>query len=163
MNLRRIITVLLISVLFMQSCKDMKSTNDGFIERDLISKGIPLKIMAPEDAEVNIKVENFYKDITIKKGSDYSVQIICTEALVNEIVAVREELENEVRKNPYFAEIISEDPNGFVYSKKSENGSLIYDFRYIKIEGGQQFVFQAGKYGEFTKEQAMKMFDSVKS
>jgi hypothetical protein len=165
MNLRfcfNIVSVLFLLLILFQSCKKDKSRIEGFKERDLITEGIPLKIQAPEDAEVNIKVENFYKDISIKKGKDYSVQITGTEALTNVIDDVRKELENEVKKNPYFSEIIIDEPNGFVFEKKTTDGSMIYDFRYIKIEGNQQFVFQTGIYSEFNKDEVMKMYNSVK-
>ena len=161
-NFNNIMTVLFLSFILFQSCKNDKIEIERFKERDLISEGVPLKIRAPENAEVNVKVENFYKDITVKKGNDYSVQIIGTEAFTNDLVDVRKELENEVKKNPNFSKIILEDTNGFVFEKKTDDGSLIYDFRFIKIEGNQQFVFQTGLYNKFSKDQAMKMFNSVK-
>lgn len=76
-----------------------------------------MKIRAPENAEVNVKVENFYKDITVKNGKDYSLQITGTEAMTNDIADVRKELENEVKKNPNFSKIILDDTNGFVFEK----------------------------------------------
>lgn len=153
---------LIFFIFLIPSCKQDKITSGGLKEKDLISEGVPLKIKAPEDAEIKVKVENFYKDITVKKGRDYFVQIISTEAAGNDIIALKQELESEVRKNLYFNRIILEDQYGFVFEKEIGEGKLNYDFRHIKIEGDQQFIFQAGLYGVFTKEQVMKMYESVK-
>ena len=148
------------------SCREEKTQQNIITSEykplDLMDKGIPLKVNVPEGTIVKVDVESFYKDITLKDNKDYFIQIIATEAFTNNIQDVKIEMEAEVRKNPFFSKMNLEEENGFIFEKKTNDTTFNYDFRYIKLESDQQYVFQAGLYGLFTKDQVKNMYESVK-
>ncbi|MEZ4907411.1 MAG: hypothetical protein R2771_07180 [Saprospiraceae bacterium] len=164
--MHRILYLSLIFVVFTFSCKEknqeIAENNEHYESMDLMDKGIPLKINAPEGTKVKVDVENFYKDITLNDDNGYNIQIIATEAFTDSLYSIKQELISEVEKNPFFNKMISDEANGFIFEKKTNDSTYNYDFRYVKIQDGQQFVFQAGLYGLFTKDQVLKMYDSVK-
>jgi len=149
----------LIFFLVIASCtsgkKDLKSL-------DLMSYGVPLKIKAPEGTKVKVKDMSIYKDITLKDDKDYFVQIISTSATTNDISKIKDERLTEVKQNPFFHKVILDEKNGFVFEKKINDTTFNYDFRFIKLQGDNQFTFQTGLFGLFTKDQALNMYESVK-
>lgn len=151
----------IISISLIFSCKQERNSLDGYVEKDLLSEGIPLKIKAPEDVKVEVSVRNFYKEIKVKNDKGYFLQILSTEKTSGDIASLLSELKEEVKKDPYFSRFIVEMESGFVFEKKTQDGKLNYDFRHIKVGENQQFVFQSGMYGIFTQEQVIKMFKSV--
>ncbi len=142
------------------SCSNKKK--DDLKTLDLISYGIPLKVKAPEGTVVKTEDMSIAKDITLKKGDGYFIQILNTTALDNDISKIKKENLEEVKKSPYFSKIILDEDNGFIFEKKMNDTLVNYDFRYIKIQGDQQYTFQTGLYGMFTKDQVMKMYNSIK-
>jgi len=149
----------LIFFIVMASCtsekKDLKSL-------DLMSYGVPLKVKAPEGTKVKVKDMSIYKDITLKDDKDYFVQIISTSATTNDISKIKDERLSEVKQNPFFHKVILDEKNGFVFEKKINDSTFNYDFRFIKLQGDNQFTFQTGLFGLFTKDQALNMYESVK-
>ena len=67
-----------------------------------------------------------------------------------------------VKKNPYFSKVILDETNGFVFEKKLTDSTFNYGVRYIKLQGDNEFSYQTGLYGLFTKDQTMTMYESVK-
>jgi len=59
------LAILLLSLIAVFSCK-----NDGndFVDLDLMSKGLPIKIKAPVDAVVTASDMGVMQDITVQKG-----------------------------------------------------------------------------------------------
>jgi hypothetical protein len=158
MKIPLLIFVLIIAVL--ASCRkdDMKMQN-----LDLTSYGIPLTIIAPDSAEVQEKPYPFMRDITIRKDNRYYVQIFEFEA--PKLDAAGEKLRQlaSVKEDPYFIEVVMEDEQGFIYSRTLDSTKLNYDFRYIKILGPKELIFQTGLVGTFTLEDVKRMYKSVKS
>ena len=129
---------------------------------DLMSYGVPIQVKAPIGTEVKTIDMGIYTDITLKKGEDYSIQIISTSATTNDINTLKAERLEEVKKNPYFSKVILDEKNGFVFEKKLTDSTFNYGFRYIKLQGDNEFSYQTGLYGLFTKDQTMTMYESVK-
>jgi len=129
---------------------------------DLLKHGLSLKIKAPLDPEVKVTDMGIAKDVTVKKGEDFNIQIISSAASnynISEIIAEKKET---VEGSVYFSEIIHEDENGFVFEKKIDEENINYDFRFVKIVGDTEYDFQTGLLGKFSKEAAMEMYDAVK-
>jgi hypothetical protein len=153
---------IIVVIPFFISCKNRQTDIKNLKQKDLISEGVPLKIKAPEDAKVDISVDNFYKEITVKNDKGYFINIISNEKLTSDIDSIKNELLGEVKKNPLFGEIFLDEEQGFVFTLKTKEDKINYDFRYIRVDENQQYIFQGGRYGVFTKEQALKMYNSVK-
>ncbi len=152
--------MLLFSIFVYSSCSH--GNKDDFKQLDLISYGIPLKVKAPEGTIVKTEDMGIVKDITLKKGNGYFIQILNSTVMNDDISKLKNDRLEEVKKSPYFSKIILDEDNGFVYEKKMNDSIFNYDFRYTKIQGDQQYTFQTGLFGMFTKDQVMKMYNSIK-
>jgi hypothetical protein len=128
---------------------------------ELMKYGLPIQIKAPKDAVVKANDLGFYKDVTVKYEDNYFVQIISTSVTTTDLAALKNDQLREVRKNPFFKEIIFEEDNGFIFQKQIDS-SFNYDFRYIKIQGSNEYIFQTGLTGTFTEEDVREMYESVK-
>lgn len=128
---------------------------------DLMKYGLPIQIKAPAEAVVKANDLGFYKDVTVKQGEDYFIQIISTSATTSDIAVLKEDQLKEVKKNPYFKEVIFDEPNGFIFEKQIDS-LFNYDFRYVKLQGSNEYIFQTGLYGTFSKEDVKLMYESVK-
>jgi len=67
----------------------------------------------------------------------------------------------EAKSHRYFSKIISEEDDGFIF-EKNVDGILNYDFRYVKIQGDKEFVFQTGLVGNYSEDDVKSMYASVK-
>jgi len=159
-NLKFITILSLFVFFFITSCSSDKK--EKVTSLDLMSYGVPIKVKAPEGTVVKVKDMSIYKDITLKKGKDYFVQILSSSASTTDISKIKEERLSEVKLNPFFSNVILDEENGFVFEKKINDSTFNYDFRYVKVQGDNQFTFQTGLFGLFTKDQTLKMYESVK-
>ena len=150
--------ILIVSILFLFSCGDNKSKNELL---DLMKYGLPIEIQAPAESVVKANDLGFYKDVTVKGGEDYFIQILSTSATSSNTTQLKQEQLREVKKNPYFNKIIFDESNGFIFEKKIDS-IFNYDFRYVKIQGNLEYIFQTGLYGNFSEESVKKMYESVK-
>ena len=129
---------------------------------DLQPYGLPITILAPDSSEVKARDYSIMRDITIKKGDQFFVQIFEYEADILDEAGEKHRQMDAVKEDPYFVEIIKEDDKGFIFSKQIDSTKLDYDFRYIKILGSRQLVFQAGLTETFSLEEVKRMYEAVK-
>lgn len=144
---------------FMVSCKadplsDMKKT-------ELMSHGFPIAMYVPEGAIINKTDLGVMQDLTIKAGDNYYVQIFSSDLLTLDKKVVLNEKLVEAKSHRFFSKIISEEEDGFIF-EKNVDGILNYDFRYIKIQGDKEYVFQTGLVGNYSEEDVKAMYASVK-
>ncbi len=128
---------------------------------DLMKYGMPIKIKAPAEAEIKSDDLGFMKDVTVKAGEAYSIQITSSEAILTDASEIASKLLKEVKRDAYFDSVISEETNGFVY-KKDIDGKEDYDFRYVRIAGSNEYIFQTALVGTFSLEDVKAMYESVK-
>lgn len=140
--------------------------NDGageWVEKDLLEYGIPITILAPDSSEVNSSdLGGLIQDVTIKKGDDYYIQIYASDAETTDIARIKSAQLAEVKSNRYFSKIVTEDVDGFVYETVIDSTAINYGFRYMRVQGDKEFVFQTGLVGSFTQEEAERMYEAVK-
>jgi len=123
---------------------------------------MPIKIKAPLDAEIESNDFGFMKDISIKDDDGYFLQILSSEAIQLDPTKIKQEKLQEIKNNPYFSSIVQEDDHGFIFEKIRSDSSKNYDFRHIRIQGDNQYIFQAGMIGKFSKEKIEEIYNSVK-
>jgi hypothetical protein len=128
---------------------------------DLNAYGIPMVIQAPDSTVVVVKNYQFMRDITIRKGVDFDIQLF--EFASSKADAAGEKLHQlaSVREDPFFRDIIREDDHGFIYSKQLDSLTIDYDFRKVKFFGERELVFQTGIAGSFTLDQVTRMYKSI--
>jgi len=137
------------------------SNTSNLPDLDLMSKGIPLKIKAPENAIVAAKDMGIFKDVTIRTEDGFYLQITAGTKFQNDEAARKSEELNTIKQLNNFSRIVAEDENGFLFEKK-QGDDLSYDFRRIRIQGDDEYLFQTGLIGKFTLEQVETMFEATK-
>lgn len=148
---------ILFSLFLITSCSEPKSI---YPDLDLMRDGLPIKIKAPADAKVKMSDMLLMKDVTVIKD-EYNLQIFASEYITKDISKIKAEQLNTQKVLPTFSKIIQDDPNGFIFEKLRSDSTLNYDFRYIRIQGDQQYIFQTGLVGKFTEKQVRDMYESV--
>jgi len=155
---------LLLAVLFtgLFACQNISNTTLKSL--DLLQYGIPITIMAPDSAKVVAGSLSFSQDITIKSPTDnYDVQIFAYDATTTDISAVKASHIAEAKSNAYFSEIIEEEEAGFIYSTVFDSTATNYGFKYLKIQGDKEYIFQTGLVGTFGLEDVKMMYEAVKN
>ncbi|MFK7809240.1 MAG: hypothetical protein AB8F74_15660 [Saprospiraceae bacterium] len=154
----RSVSLITCFLLIFMACE--KSPKSNFKPLDLLSHGLPITIQAPENPEVKVTDMTVMKDITVKKGEDYNIQIYSSAATSTDVSRVKTEHLNEVKSNPFFKKVITDNPNGFVYEKQIDS-TMTYGFKYVHIQGDQEFIFQNGILGIYSLDQVNNMYDAV--
>ena len=132
-----------------------------FVELDLMSEGLPIIVQSPPDPEIEKNNIGLFKDYTLKKGDNYYIQIYSTEAFTFDAVKIKNELLQEVKSEPFFSKIIQEDDHGFIYEKQIDEETIDYDFRHVRIQGNNQYLFQTGLIGQFSESAVRAMYKAV--
>ena len=134
---------------------------------DLMQYGLPIKIHAPDEAKVTFEDYGFMKDVTVKGRENYFVQIRSGDATTTDIANIKSKLLSEAKEASFFSKVIEESDQGFIYEKNlgkdkaTGADNLNYDFRYVKIQGDQEYIFQRGLIGRFTLDEVKNMYLSV--
>jgi len=155
------IGLLVLLSLLMMDCKPASPT-DGYQDLDLMSYGLPIKIKAPENAKVEFDNMGFVQDVTIQGDDNFYIQLQGGTATTTDIASIKAEYLNSIKNSKYFSKIIEEGDAGFIYEKDLGDGNLNYDFRYIRVQGDKEYIFQRGLVGKYTIEEVKTMYESVK-
>ncbi len=151
--------IILFVAAIMVSCGGDKLKSE---ETDLMSYGMPIKVNCPIDAEINSADYGLMKDITIKKGDNYYVQILSSDAIELDAAKQMKEELAQIKRSKTFTKIIQEDETGFIYEKMRSDSTMNYDFRQVRIQGDKKYIFQTGMVGKFELEDVKYMYKSVK-
>ena len=131
------------------------------VELDLLDNGVPLKIMAPEGAVVEVDDLGIIRDVTVKDSLGYFVQIFASKANSLNPAKVLEDQKTIVQEAPYFSKFTEEMEDGFIFEKKIDDETFRYDFRYIRIQGDDQYIFQTGLSGGYDEAAVQRMYQAV--
>ncbi|MCB0644412.1 MAG: hypothetical protein KDC44_22360 [Phaeodactylibacter sp.] len=147
-----------VSIVFF-ACQSDK--NQGMAELDLTRYGAPVSILAPDSAKVTTQDYGISKDISVQAGPDYYVMVLASEANTMEVSKVKADQLQNVKEGTFFSQIVEEHDQGFIYENKLDSMNIFYGFRYIKIQGDKEFVFQEGLSGGFDLEAVQRMYQAV--
>ena len=148
-------------LLFLVACQNTNSSSD-MRSLDLLQYGIPMTIMAPDSVEVKSGSISFSKDVTIKgEEPGFDIQVFAYDATSMDNQVVKNEQLEQVKANRYFSKIVQDDPNGFIYEIALDSTSLNYGFKYVRVQGDREYIFQNGMVGSFSLEEATKMYEAV--
>jgi len=133
-------------------------------ELNLLQYNIPITIMAPDSAKVVAGSLSFSQDITIKSPEDnFDLQIFAYDATTTDLATVKASHLAEVKSNAYFSKIIEEEEAGFIYSMVYDSTATNYGFKYLKIQGDKEYIFQTGLVGNFGLDDVKIMYQAVKN
>lgn len=148
--------------LFVIACQT-ENDKQPLVPLDLMKYGVPISIQAPDSAEVKTMDMGFMKDVTIKKGDDFYIQIYASQASTTDVVKILAQQLQEVKDNRYFSKVVREEDAGFIYETVVDSTDINYGFRHIKVQGDNEFIFQTGLIGTFELEDVERMYEAVKS
>ncbi len=151
---------LIIAILILFSCKSDKLST--YEELDLLKYDIPVSIAAPIEAVVTEEDMGVMKDVVIKYGEDFYIQILSSDATSLDKTALLSSIKDEVKNGPFFSKIIDEDDDGFIFEKKIDEENINFDFRRLKIVGDKEIIFQTGMIGKFSEEAVRRMYKASK-
>jgi len=144
------------------ACKSDPSSHSNLGEMSLLQYGLPIKIMAPENPEVTSEDLGFVQDVTVKGEGNYYLQILGGTATTTDVNAIKAKQMEDLKATPYFSKIVEEDDSGFIFEKEYSPDRINYDFRYIKVQGDKEYIFQTGLIGSFTLDEVKRMYGSIK-
>ncbi len=127
---------------------------------DLLKHGFSISVNAPADAKIESDDLGVMKELTIKSGEDYNIQILKSNSNTNIVKDAVNGQMRMVKSDEYFTKVIEEYDNGFIFEKDID-GNVNYDFRYIKLIGDQEYIYQTGMMGTYTEEAVRTMYESV--
>ncbi len=153
------IFIILFALVTLYSCKN--NPVDDYKALSLLQYGMPVDVKAPEGAKVEAHDLGVMNDVVITSGDDYNVQIYASDANTIEVSKVLAEQKEQVKAGPFFSKILEEYEEGFIYEKKIDDTNLNYDFRYVKLMGDREYIYQTGLFGTFTEDQVRAMYESV--
>lgn len=159
--MKKIVLLVGCCLFFVFSCQ--KDQQAEWKPLELLQYGLPVTVLAPDSAAVKSDdLGGLIKDVTVKGGDDYSIQIYATDATTTDLAKVKAAQLAEVKSNRYFSKIIEEEENGFLYEMKLDSTNINYGFRHVRVQGDMEFVFQPSLIGTFTLEEARRMYEAVK-
>ena len=149
---------LLLCGLLIVGCKTDKSAS--YPSKDLLKHGFAISVKAQEDAEIKFDDLGIMQELTISSGNEYNVQILKSESNTTNSKEALYGQKKLVKSDRYFSKMIEEYDNGFIFEKQIDD-NINYDFRYVKLVGEDEYVFQTGMLGTYTEEDVRVMFKSV--
>ncbi|HHH50478.1 MAG TPA: hypothetical protein ENK52_05830 [Saprospiraceae bacterium] len=148
------------AIIFLIACQQDKKAQ--LKELNLLQYGIPITILAPDSSKVIATEIMGIKDITIKSGSDYAIQLYASDVTTTDVQQLVADQKKLVKDTRYFAKIVREEPDGFIYQTVIDTSTINFDFRYVLVKGDKEYVFQTGLLGSFSEEAVEQMFNAVK-
>jgi hypothetical protein len=159
MNKRILILLGIIAGLW--SCQQEPA--DDWKLTSLMPYGVPVTIMAPDSVIVKTSdMGGLLKDITVRGGEDYYLQIYATDAETTDISKIKANQLAEVKSNRYFSRIVMEEEPGFIYETQIDSNNINYGFRYIRVQGDKEYIFQTGLTSIYSLEEVERMYEAVK-
>lgn len=151
-------SIFLFLAILIVSCK---SENSKLKALDLLEYGVPLRVNAPEGSVVIVDDLGVWKDITIKDEKDFNLQIIASQSTTFDKAKIVADQLKSVKDGLYFSKIIEEYDDGFIFEKKIDEDNINYDFRYVKLNGDKEYLFQRGLLGTFSEQVVRTMYEAV--
>jgi len=127
---------------------------------DLLKHGFSISVKAPADAKIASDDLGVMKELTIQSGEEYNVQILKSNSNTSVVADALSGQMKMVKSDRYFTKVIEEHDNGFIFEKDID-GNVNYDFRYIKLIGDQEYIYQTGMMGTYTEDAVRTMYESV--
>ncbi len=152
---------LLFAGLFFASCQQDELAD--WYPVDLNSYGIPARLLVPDSSALDIKVNDLgiMQDITVQAGEGYSLQIFAAKAGSSSASQILREQKKEVEEQSLFSRMVEEYSDGFIFENRIDSATTSFDFRKVKMENGQEYIFRTGLLGLFTEEQVRKMYQAI--
>lgn len=126
---------------------------------DLLKYGMPITIQVPENA--NISQPFGEGEVWIQDSlNNFNIQLTKGLTLTNDVAKVKSEQLEITKGVEGFSKLIMEEKNGFIFEENID--SLNYDFKYIVVQGDNQYIFQKVFTAFANLEEVEMMYEAVK-
>ena len=156
---RSILSLFLFCAAVFISCKQEPT----LVPLDLMSHGLPIKILAPEKVTIVPSDFGIMKDCIVTDSAGFILQIFESQVTELNTKTAIENIKSDQQTKDTFSKMIQEDPHGFIFERKIGEDYINYDFRHIRIAGDRQYLFQAGIARQFTLDQVKLMYKAVQN
>lgn len=131
---------------------------------DLMSHGMPIKILAPSNTLIKSDDLGILKDLTIVDtlNGGYNIQIYSSKTDILDRAKLLDQIKLEIEATEFFSKMIEETENGFIYEKKVTEDYINYDFRVVRLQSDVKYTIQAGFGEQYQIEDIESMFNAVK-
>ena len=126
----------------------------------MLKHGFAISVKAPEEAVVKFDDYGLMQELTIAQGNEYNIQILKSVSNTSNAKEALSAQMNLVKSDRYFSKVIEEYDYGFIFEKKIDD-NINYDFRFVKLIGEDEYVYQTGMTGTYTEESVRQMYNSV--
>ncbi len=153
--------ILVLSMVMIYSCDNAVSKYEPL---DLMSHGMPIKILAPSNTLIKSDDLGILKDLTIVDtlNGGYNIQIYSSKTDILDRAKLLDQIKLEIEATEFFSKMIEETENGFIYEKKVTEDYINYDFRVVRLQSDVKYTIQAGFGEQYQIEDIESMFNAVK-
>ncbi len=137
-------------------------TPGSWKEHNLLRYDLPISIMGPDSVIVISDNLLFAKDVTIEGALEkgFGVQIFSSEASSQDPKKIKAEELGASKQHKYFDELIQDDETGFIYSTKIDSAHIYHGFKYVKVQGAREYIYQNLGGRQFSLEEVHKMYSA---
>jgi hypothetical protein len=149
---------ILFCILFLTAC-----SNSSAIKKEktsLYKFGIPAHIKAPENARFNKASSGNIESLSVVDDDGFNLQVLSFPASVTDEKTAKQHQREQVVSHPDFSKIIEDYDQGFLFELEFA-GDRYYDFRYVKIVGNKEIIFQAGPTCQCDESQVRNMLQAI--
>ncbi|MFZ1705554.1 MAG: hypothetical protein WAT79_14490 [Saprospiraceae bacterium] len=148
----------LFSLFFFNSCSPASNQKENKVS--LHKYGFPVSIKVPKDVAFTKGSSSFVESLTLVNNDGFNMQVLMTNASSGSLKKAKLLQREIVINNPDFLKIIEDYDDHFIFELEL-NGDRYYDFRFVKIVGNKEIVFQGGPTCNCTEENIKKMVNAV--
>jgi len=132
-------------------------------EHNLLQYDLPIRIMGPDSVKVTSDNLLFQKDVTIESVLEdgYGIQIFSSEASSQDATKLKADELAATKQHKFFKELIQDDEQGFIYSTEIDSVNIYHQFKYIKVQGSKEYLFQSLSGRKYDLDEVKKMYKSV--
>ncbi|NND34303.1 MAG: hypothetical protein HKN76_17090, partial [Saprospiraceae bacterium] len=89
------------------------------------------------------------------------LQIFSSKVGSQNLETAMKDLKQSVEEGIYFSKFMLEESDGFVFELMIDT-LVNYDFRHLKIQGDNEYLFQAGMSGYYSQDQIEQLYQIAK-
>jgi len=132
-------------------------------EHNLLQYDLPVRIMGPDSVKVTASNLLFQKDVTIEGVLEdgYGVQVFSSSTSSQDATKIKAEELAATKEHRFFKELIQDDAQGFIYSTEIDSANTYHQFKYVKVQGANEYLFQSLSGRKYDLDDVKKMYEAV--
>lgn len=160
--MKKVLLFVFAGIVLLAACKS-DGTPGAWKEHNLLRYDLPVSIMGPDSVNVTSNNLLFSKDVTIEGALEdgFGIQIFSSEASSQDPKKIKAEELAASKRHQYFSELIQDDEQGFIYTTKLDSANVYHGFKYIKVQGAREYIYQNLSGRKYNLNDVKKMYAAV--